>query len=154
MTAADAASSDAPAAGDPATEPPAADGSGADKPAGGEDAWAGEAEAKADQGAGGDKPAETRTMDVIAKLVKENRQPVRDCMDKAKKQLPDLKGDMVIHFIIDPEGTVTKAELNVEKSSLKNPDVAECAIKTIKGIKFPPSSRQMQSEVNYPYNLN
>jgi hypothetical protein len=153
MTAADAASPDTPAAGDPSTEPPAADGSAADKSAGGEEAWAGEAEAKADKGAG-DKPAETRTMDVIAKLVKENRQPVRDCMDKAKKQLPDLKGDMVIHFIIDPEGKVTKAELNVEKSSLKNPDVAECAIKTIQGIKFPPSSRQMQSEVNYPYNLN
>src|SRR5687767_8445953 len=86
MTAADAASGDTPPAGDPATEPPAAD-----APAGGsEEAWAGEAEAKADKGAGGDKPAETRTMDVIAKLVKENRQPVRDCMDKAKKQLPDL----------------------------------------------------------------
>lgn len=93
-------------------------------------------------------------MEMIAKLVKDNRQPVRDCMDKVKKQLPDLKGDLVIHFIVDPEGKVSKAELNVERSTLKNPEVAECAIKTIKGIKFPASSRQMQSEVNYPYNLN
>jgi hypothetical protein len=152
---ADAASADSPPAGDPATEPPAADAPAGDAPAagGGEDAWAGEKEAKAD-GGGADKPAETRTMDVIAKLVKENRKPVRDCMDKVKKQLPDLKGDLVIHFFIDPEGKVSKAELNVEKSSLKNPEVAQCAIDTIKGIKFPPSSRQMQSEVNYPYNLN
>jgi hypothetical protein len=153
---ADQASPDAPRAGDPKAELPAGDGPAADTPAAGagDEGWAGEKEAKSDAAAGGDKPAETRTMDVIAKHVKDNRKPVRDCMDKVKKQLPDLKGDMVIHFFIDPEGKVTKAELNVEKSTLKNPEVAQCAIDTIKGIKFPPSSRQMQSEVNYPYNLN
>jgi len=86
--------------------------------------------------------------------VQDNRQPVRDCMDKAKKDLPDLKGDMVIHFVIDPEGKVKKAELNQERSTLKSPVVVDCAIKAVQAIKFPPSSRGMDSTVNYPYNLN
>lgn len=142
-------------------EPPAAAPSepapAADKPAADpeEGAWTGEAEAKSEQvPPGAEGKTETRTMEVIAKIVKDNRQPVRDCMDKAKKDLPDLKGDMVIHFVIDPDGKVKKAELNQERSTLKSPAVVDCAIKVVQGIKFPPSSRGMDSTVNYPYNLN
>jgi hypothetical protein len=137
----------APAAGDssgPAGEPKAATS---------DDAWAGESEAKAPAPAAGGK-TETRTMEVIAQVVKENRKPVRECFDKAKKDLPDLKGDMVIHFVVDPEGKVKKADLNQERSTLKSPAVVDCAIKVIVGIKFPPSSRGMDTTVNYPFNLN
>lgn len=120
-----------------------------------DEAWAGEEAAKSEKvPPGAEGKTETRTMEVIAQLVKDNRQPVRDCMDKAKQELPDLKGDMVIHFVIDPGGKVKKAELNQERSTLKAPGVVECAIKTIKGISFPPSSRGMDTTVNYPYNLN
>jgi len=127
----------------------------ADKPAGDpeEGAWAGEAEAKNSKTVDGNGKTETRTMDVIAQIVKDNRQPVRDCMDKVQKQLPDLAGTMVIHFVVDPEGKVTKAELNVERSTVKNPEVSDCAVKVILGLKFPPSSRAMKSEVNYPYDF-
>jgi len=118
-----------------------------------EGAWAGESEAKAPQAAANGK-TETRTMEVIAQVVKENRKPVRDCFEKAKKDLPDLKGDMVIHFVVDPEGKVKKADLNVERSTLKSPAVVDCSIKVISGIKFPPSSRGMDTTVNYPFNLN
>jgi hypothetical protein len=126
-----------------------------DKPAEAPDegAWAGESEAKAPQAAANGK-TETRTMEVIAQVVKENRKPVRDCFEKAKKDLPDLKGDMVIHFVVDPEGKVKKADLNVERSTLKSPAVVDCSIKVISGIKFPPSSRGMDTTVNYPFNLN
>jgi hypothetical protein len=141
----------------PAAEPAPAEAPAADKPAADaeEGAWAGEAEAKSEKvPPGAEGKTETRTMEVIAKIVKDNRQPVRDCMDKAKKDLPDLKGDMVIHFVIDPDGKVKKAELNQERSTLKSPAVVDCALKVVQGIKFPPSSRGMDSTVNYPYNLN
>src|SRR5687768_7153446 len=74
----------------PAAEPaPAAP---ADATAGGDEAWSGEEAAKAEKvPPGAEGKTETRTMELIAKIVKDNRQPVRDCMDKAKKELPDLK---------------------------------------------------------------
>src|SRR5687767_7210726 len=69
------------------------------KPADEEGAWAGESEAKAEKvPPGAEGKTETRTMDVIAQIVKDNRKPVRECFDKAKKELPDLKGSMTIHF--------------------------------------------------------
>jgi hypothetical protein len=134
---------------------PAADKPAADKPAGDTDegTWAGEAEAKSADASADKRGPETRSMAVIAELVKANRQPVRDCMDKVQKQLPDLAGIMVIHFVIDPEGKVTKADLNIERSEVKNAEVSDCAVKVIMGLKFPPSSRSMKSEVNYPYDF-
>lgn len=136
------AGADASAAGD--TEPAAAE----------DGAWAGESEAKAQPAPAAGGKTETRTMEVIAQIVKDNRKPVRECFDKAKKELPDLKGDMVIHFVIDPEGKVKKADLNQERSTLKAPAVVDCAIKVVSGIKFPASSRGMDTTVNYPFNLN
>src|SRR5262245_47164270 len=154
---AESPASAAPVADAPAADtPPPAPASGKADEAG----WEGEAEAKKTPDAGGQaappdaKKEETRTVEVIAKIVKDNRQPVRDCYDKAQKQLPSLKGDMVIFFVLDPEGKVKKIELNQQTSTLKSPEVVDCAIKVIKGLNFPPSSRGMETTVNYPYNFN
>jgi TonB family protein len=98
--------------------------------------------------------AETRTMEVIQKIVKDQRQPVRDCYEKARKELPSLRGDLVLHFTLDPEGKVKAIEVNQQRTTLKAPAVSDCAIKVIKGLSFPPSSRGMETEVNYPYNFN
>jgi hypothetical protein len=152
-----AAASDAPAPASDAPSPaPPASG---DKPAG--DGWEGEGDAKG--GGGSDaKPApatgtsqaeETRTMEVIQKIVKDHRPAVRECYDKARKDLPSLQGDMIIHFVLDPEGKVKLAELSQERSTLKAPPVVDCALKVIKSIAFPPSSRGMESTVNYPFNF-
>jgi len=144
----------------PAADPPAdvaAADKASDKPAGAgsdEGAWAGEAEAKTAKAPDAGGKTETRTMDVIAQIVKDNRKPVRECFDKAKKDLPDLKGDMVIHFVVDPDGKVKKAELNQERSTIKSPAVVDCSIKVLQGIKFPASSRGMDTTVNYPFNFN
>jgi hypothetical protein len=144
-----------PAADTAAADAPAGDKPAADKPAGGDDAgWAGEADAKNSKAPEAGGKTETRTMEVIAQIVKENRKPVRECFDKAKKDLPDLKGDMVIHFVVDPDGRVKKADLNQERSTIKSPAVVDCSIKVLQGIKFPPSSRGMDTTVNYPFNFN
>jgi hypothetical protein len=134
------------------------------KPAANEDeGWVGEKTAK-----GGDneptgasaepttadgKGPETRTMDVIRKLVMDNRKAARKCYEDARKEQKDLKGDVVIHFVLDPEGKVKKAELNQERSTLKAPPVVDCVIAVIKSIPFPRSSRAMETTTNYPFNF-
>jgi outer membrane biosynthesis protein TonB len=158
------------AAPDPAAAPtpPAATSPepAAAKPASEEDGWAGESAAKSGDAkpaapseaaaparAGDSKAPETRTMDVIRKLVVDNRKAARKCYEDARKDLKDLKGDVVIHFVIDPEGNVKSAELNLERSTLKTPAVSDCVIGVIKGIKFPKSSRAMDTSTNYPFNF-
>jgi hypothetical protein len=97
---------------------------------------------------------ETRTMEVIAEVVKAHRKPARECYEKQLKQIPDLKGDLVIHFTLRPNGTVKTAEINTERSTITAPPVVNCVIDVIRGIQFPRSSRGMETTVNYPFNFN
>jgi len=152
---ADDASADPSAASEAAAEP----GTGA--PAS-EDAWEGEAEATSGPPASSEgapappdtKGEETRTSDVIAKVIQGNRKPFRDCFEKGKKEIPTLKGMMTLHFVLDPEGNVKLAEFSAERSDIKSPVVVDCSIAVLKGMKFPPSSRGMESTINYPFNFN
>jgi TonB family protein len=100
-----------------------------------------------------EKAPETRTTQVIQDVVNQNRAKVRACYDAAQKKLPDLKGDLVLKFTLNPEGGVKSIEQDLEKSTLKSPEVAKCAMDEIKSWKFPPSSRGMDTTVNYPFNF-
>jgi len=159
-----AAADSQPAATEASTaEPSAPSKAGAD-----DEGWVGEKAAKSDDHEAKDAPAppssepspangkavvETRTMDVIRKIVMDNRKAARKCYDDGRKDLKDLKGDVVIHFVLDPEGKVKLAELNQERSTLKAPPVTDCVLGVIRGIKFPPSSRGMETTTNYPFNF-
>jgi len=159
-----AASADSKPAATESAAPAAAEPS---KPTATEDeGWVGEKTAKNEDGAAKDatreaepSPAngkavvETRTMDVIRKIVMDNRKAARKCYDDARKDLKDLKGDVVVHFVLDPEGKVKLAELNQERSTLKAPAVTDCVLGVIRGIHFPPSSRGMETSTNYPFNF-
>jgi hypothetical protein len=159
-----AASDSKPAASEAATSEAAAP----SKPAAADDeGWVGEKAAKSDDASAKDAAAgnvepspvngkavvETRTMDVIRKLVMDNRKAARKCYDDARKEQKDLKGDVVVHFVLDPEGKVKLAELNQERSTLKAPVVTDCVLGVIKGIHFPKSSRAMETSTNYPFNF-
>jgi len=128
-----------------------------------DETWAGEKTDKSADGAASESPAapagadgkgaETRTMEVIQKLVLDNRKAARKCYEDARRDLKDLQGNVVIHFVLDPEGKVKLAELNQERSTLKSPVVVNCVIDVFKRIPFPKSSRGMETSGNYPFNF-
>ncbi len=94
-----------------------------------------------------------RSNDAIAAVIQKNRAPFRECYDKARKNIPSLQGNMTLHFVLDGAGNVKSAELNIERSDIKSPKVVDCAIKVLKGLKFPPHPRGMDSTINYPFNF-
>jgi outer membrane biosynthesis protein TonB len=110
-------------------------------------------EAEGGEAAGASAEEETRSTETIQKVVAANRKQIRACYEKALKDLPQLKGTLTIQFVLDPEGNVKKAELNVERSDIKSAEIANCAIAQLKQLKFPPSSRGMDTTVNYPFDF-
>lgn len=97
---------------------------------------------------------ETRTLEVIQKVVAEKRAAVRACYDKAREKNPALPGgDFVVRMVIDPEGVVKSAEQDFDKSTVKSPDLSKCALAEIQTWKFPPSSKGMETRLNYPFNF-
>jgi hypothetical protein len=96
---------------------------------------------------------ETRTGEAIRNVVLQHRQSVRSCYEQLQKRMPDLKGTLTLHFKLDPRGVVSFAEVNRARSTLKNPELTSCAVDALKQIRFPPSSRGFESDVNYPFDF-
>ena len=97
---------------------------------------------------------DTRTMESIQALVKSHRKEARACYEEGRKQVENLKGDLVVHFVLKPSGEVKLAELNKPRSTITEPSVVKCVIGVITAIKFPQSSKGLETTVNYPFNFN
>lgn len=96
---------------------------------------------------------DTRTMDSIAALVRAHRKEARSCYEEGRKQVENLKGDLVVHFVLKPSGEVKLAELNKERSTITEPSVVKCVVGVITKIQFPKSSKGLETTVNYPFNF-
>ncbi len=108
---------------------------------------------KADSASAQQGPTETRTTEVIQRVVLNNRQSARNCYDLERSKVPELAGTLTIFFVIDPQGNVKHAELNQERSTLGQDALVQCVIRAIQRLKFPPSSRGFESEINYPFDF-
>jgi hypothetical protein len=137
----------APEAPAPEAPAPADTASSSDTPAAG--AADAPSDSPEDPGAG-----DSRNTESIAEMVKAHRKEARDCYEKALKQVPGLKGDLVIHFTLTPAGKVKLAELNKERSTITEPSVVSCVIDVIRALEFPKSAKGLETTVNYPFNFN
>jgi TonB family protein len=97
---------------------------------------------------------DTRSKEEIQRVIAGNRDKVRACYDAALKNNPGIHGDLVVAFVINPDGSVKHAEVNWSESELHVPELDSCAIDALQTLKFPPSSRGLESKVNYPFNFN
>lgn len=101
----------------------------------------------------GNTVEETRTSEVIADVVRKQRQLFRDCYEKELARSPGLRGNLTLHFVVDPRGQVSSAEVNTERSTLTQPLLGKCALDALRKLQFPPSSRGFESTVNYPFDF-
>jgi TonB family protein len=99
-------------------------------------------------------PKDARGKDEIQAVIAANRAKVRTCYDAALKNNPGIAGDLVVSFVINPDGSVKSAEVNWSESELHVPELDSCAVDVLRTLKFPPSSRGLESKVNYPFNFN
>jgi TonB family protein len=98
-------------------------------------------------------PRDTRTKEVIARVITDNRQKVRDCYDAALATNPGIAGDLVVGFVIAPDGNVKQAEVSWAESDIHVPELDTCAAEAVRSFKFPASSRGLESKVNFPFNF-
>jgi TonB family protein len=97
---------------------------------------------------------DARGKEEIQAVLVANRDQVRACYDAALKNNPGIHGDVVVAFVINPDGSVKSAEVNWSESEIHVPELDSCAVDVVRSLKFPPSSRGLESKVNYPFNFN
>ena len=99
-------------------------------------------------------PRDARGKEEIQAVLAANRDKVRACYEAALKTNPGIHGDVVVAFVINPDGSVKSAEVNWSESEIHVPELDSCAVDVVRSLKFPPSSRGLESKVNYPFNFN
>jgi TonB family protein len=104
--------------------------------------------------AGGAAAGPDRTMDDIRAVVAGNRDLFRACYERSLKQHPGIQGSFVLKFVVNPDGSIKSAEGDASKSQIHTPDLETCAIGVLRGLKFAPSRKGMESTVNYPFDFH
>lgn len=112
-------------------------------------------ETKGDGGVKGpgksDEPGRKR--EDIQTIIQSHRDEARTCYDNGLKDHPGVEGDLLVNFLIDPEGKVTEATIDHNKSSIHEESIGNCVMDVIKKIKFNASAKGYETRASYPFNF-
>jgi TonB family protein len=87
--------------------------------------------------------------EIVRRVVREHRNEVRHCYERALVARPELQGRVVTRFTIATTGRVLGAA--VTESSLSDRDVEQCIAEAVRRWEFP--SSQQSASVSYPFLL-
>lgn len=86
---------------------------------------------------------------LIRRVVRRHTNETRHCFEQALQSQPDLEGRVEAHFIIDPSGAVTLA--NLRSSSIDHGGVEACVLSVVRRMTFPATPHGNVSVVTYPW---
>lgn len=95
-----------------------------------------------------------RSVKDIQTKVATHRDEARACYDEGLKKHPGIEGDLVVKWVIDPDGNVVDPEVDTSKSSILEPGVGKCVVGVIKKLTFPKSEKGFETRANYPFNFH
>ena len=75
------------------------------------------------------KATGSRDRDAVAAVVTRHNSAIQFCYQKEVRRNPNLKGKLVVRFVITPQGNI--ASVNVIASTLNNPAVESCIVERI-----------------------
>ncbi|RME27495.1 MAG: hypothetical protein D6806_04560, partial [Deltaproteobacteria bacterium] len=94
--------------------------------------------------------SDSRDQQDIVKRIRRRLGGIKHCYEKRLKRNPQLKGKVVIRFVIHPGGKVISVE--VVENTTGDPEVASCIAARIRAIRFPPTDGG-ETAVTYPFIL-
>jgi len=91
--------------------------------------------------------------DVINAVVQRHRAEIRACYDAALQRNPNLRGKVVVAFMIQPNGIVSFA--GVKESTMGDSGLQNCIVSRVRTWVFPKPEAPVVTEVSaYPFYLN
>lgn len=89
--------------------------------------------------------------DDIDAVIKQKLKRIRACYQRQLVDEPTLSGKLVVKFVIEPDGSVGRAQVKKESTTLSNDRVPACIVNTFKGMQFPPPKGGGIVIVTYPF---
>jgi len=90
----------------------------------------------------------------IRAIVVAHREEARACYEKSLAAHPGIEGDLVIHWVIDPKGSVSQVANDVARSQILEPSLVSCVAEILTKIQFAPSQRGFETKAFYPFNFH
>jgi TonB family protein len=126
-------------------------GPGRGGPGGGEGQGDGDGERKV-AGGSGSKPGQGLSPEQIRRVVMSRYGAFRACYELALSKDPTAKGGVTVSFSVTPGGSVGSA--SISSSSLGNPRVEGCMLRTFNRLKFPPADKATGSQFPFLFKNN
>jgi hypothetical protein len=86
-------------------------------------------------------------------LVKSKRDAFRCCFDLYAQKNKGAHGRVVMVFELKADGTLTKADVDQQGSSVNAPEVTSCMIDLAKSISYPKSPSGKETRFTYPFDF-
>lgn len=86
---------------------------------------------------------------IIQKIVRQHTGELRSCYERELAKVKGLNGRIVAVWIIDMNGSVTKA--GIKESTMNNSNVENCMVNFIKSWRFPIPKGGGMASVEYPF---
>ncbi|HUU00648.1 MAG TPA: AgmX/PglI C-terminal domain-containing protein [Myxococcota bacterium] len=97
-----------------------------------------------------DFDSDSRSQQDIVKKIRQRIGGIKHCYEKRLKRDPDLKGKIVIRFVIHPGGKVISVE--IVENTTGDSELAACIAARFRAIRFP-SAEGSETSVTYPFIL-
>lgn len=97
-----------------------------------------------------DFDSDSRSQQDIVRKIRQRLGGIKHCYEKRLKRDPNLKGKIVIRFVIHPGGKVIEVEI-IENTTGDN-ELAACIAGRVRSIRFP-SAQGGETSVTYPFIL-
>ncbi|HOX45846.1 MAG TPA: AgmX/PglI C-terminal domain-containing protein [Myxococcota bacterium] len=97
-----------------------------------------------------DFDSDSRSREDIKKVVQRRVGGIKSCYEARLKRNPELKGKVVVKFVIHPGGKVLEAD--VIENTTGDSDLAACIAAKVKSIRFP-AAEGGETVVTYPFIL-
>ena len=95
--------------------------------------------------------SDSRSQQDIVNVVRQRLGGIKHCYESRLKRNPELKGKVVIHFVVHGGGTVI--ESSVIENSTGDSELGACIASQVRAIRFPPAQGGGETSVTYPFIL-
>lgn len=87
--------------------------------------------------------------DVISGVIRKNTNTIQYCYEKSLTKNPQLQGKIVVRFIIDGSGKVSRVE--IVETTIADLELESCVMERVKQMIFPKPTGGGSITVNYPF---
>lgn len=89
--------------------------------------------------------------EIIQRVVREHRREIRACYEQELQRLPELEGQILVRWLISPDGAVAAA--SIESSTMNNSEVEGCVTRRVRSWRFPEPRGGGTVNVTYPFSF-